>query len=166
MGSDDWSRKERYDKMLLNIVIASVIILVTTGIHAGGMQLALNSARNQGGQLKQRLRQSHIYRVGGIVVLMFFVSVVEVLVWAAAYLALNAIQGLERAIYFSMVTFTTLGYGEIVLGEQWRLLASFEAANGIIMFGWTTAIVMAAVQRVYFSKETIAAGEKAQKITD
>ena len=49
-----------------------------------------------------------------------------------------------------MVTFTTLGYGEIVLDEQWPLLASFEAANGIIMFGWTTAIVIAAVQRVYF----------------
>ena len=58
---------------------------------------------------------------------------------------------LEKTLYFSMVTFTTLGYGEIVLGEQWRLLASFEAANGIIIFGWTTAIVVAAVQRVYAS---------------
>jgi hypothetical protein len=39
-----------------------------------------------------------------------------------------------------------------VLDDQWRLLASFEAANGIIMFGWTTAIVLAAVQRIYFNK--------------
>ena len=43
-----------------------------------------------------------------------------------------------------------LGYGEIVLDERWRLLASFEAANGIIMFGWTTAVVVAVVHRVYF----------------
>jgi hypothetical protein len=54
-----------------------------------------------------------------------------------------------------MVTFTTLGYGDVVLDQQWRLLASFEAANGIIMFGWTTAIVMAVVHHVYFSKEPV-----------
>jgi hypothetical protein len=52
-----------------------------------------------------------------------------------------------------MVTFTTLGYGDIVLDERWRLLASFEAATGIIMFGWTTAIVLAAVQSTYFGKK-------------
>lgn len=84
---------------------------------------------------------------------MFLVSLAEVSAWAAAYLALNAIQGFERALYFSMVTFTTLGYGDIVLDERWHLLASFEAANGIIMFGWSTAIVIAAVQRIYSGEE-------------
>ena len=50
-----------------------------------------------------------------------------------------------------MVTFTTLGYGDITLSQQWRLLSSFEAATGIIMFGWTTALVITTVQRVFFS---------------
>jgi hypothetical protein len=94
----------------------------------------------------------HLYSVAGVVLLMFLVSIIEVLVWSVTYLWLGAIDGLEQATYFSMVTFTTLGYGEIVLDEQWRLLASFEAANGIIMFGWTTAIVLATVQRIYFNK--------------
>jgi hypothetical protein len=48
-----------------------------------------------------------------------------------------------------MVTFTTLGYGDVTLGESWRLLGSFEAANGTIMFGWTTALIVAVVHRVY-----------------
>ncbi|MHC5158644.1 MAG: potassium channel family protein, partial [Planctomycetota bacterium] len=87
------------------------------------------------------------------VLLMFLASLIEVLVWAFVYLWLNAIEGVEQAFYFSMVTFTTLGYGDVVLQERWRLLASFEAANGIILFGWTTAIVMAVVHRVYFQKE-------------
>jgi len=52
-----------------------------------------------------------------------------------------------------MVTFTTLGYGDILLDEQWRLLASFEAANGILMFGWSTAIVMAVVHRIYIAEK-------------
>ena len=92
--------------------------------------------------------------VSGVVILMFLASVLEVLVWALTYLALNAIEGFERALYFSMVTYTTLGYGDVVLIERWRLLSSFEAANGIIMFGWTTAIVIAAVQRIYFKEKS------------
>jgi hypothetical protein len=137
--------------MLLNIVIAALMMVATTGIHTGGMKLAINKIQKPGRPWRQRLRRMHVFLIGEIVLVMFYVSLVEVLLWAAVYLALNAIQGFERALYFSMVTFTTLGYGEIVLGERWRLLASFEAANGIIMFGWTTAIVMGAIHHVYFS---------------
>ena len=139
--------------MLFNIFIAAALIVATTVIHAGGMILAMRLMRSRDRHL-ERLRQMRIYRVSGIVLLMFHVSLLEVLLWAATYHLLNALEGFEPAFYFSMVTFTTLGYGEIVLGEQWRLLASFEAANGIIMFGWTTAIILAAVQRIYFSEES------------
>lgn len=135
--------------MLLNTLIAAILMVVTTAIHAGGMVLAMHTVHSEEHWLK-RLLQTKVQKVGGIVLLMFLASLLEVLVWAVTFLALNAIEGFERALYFSMVTFTTLGYGEIVLDEQWRLLASFAAANGIIMFGWTTAIVLAVVQRVYF----------------
>jgi hypothetical protein len=136
--------------MLLNIGIAAFMMVVTTAIHAVGMVLALHAIQKYEGESSKHPRLSRIYRVSGIILLMFLASIMEVLVWASTFLALNAIQGLEKALYFSMVTFTTLGYGEIVLNEQWRLLASFEAANGIIMFGWSTAIVIAVVQNVYF----------------
>ncbi len=140
--------------MLLNILIGSFLIILTTCIHAGGMIVAINTMRSEKGFLKQRLHlKRQFYSVGTIVLIMFFVSLIEVLVWAITYLLLNTIDGFEQALYFSMVTFTTLGYGDVTLEEQWRLLASFEAANGIIMFGWTTAIVMAAVHHTYFSKE-------------
>ncbi len=139
--------------MLLNIGIAVFMLVVTTAIHAVGMMLALHAIQKYEGESSKHPRLSRIYRVSGIILLMFLASIMEVLVWASTFLALNAIQGLEKALYFSMVTFTTLGYGEIVLDEQWRLLASFEAANGIIMFGWSTAIVIAVVQRVYFGVE-------------
>ena len=140
--------------MLINIVIGSFLIVLTTGIHAGGMVLAIKTIQSEKGFLKQRLHlKRRFYSVGAIVLIMFFVSLVEVLIWAITYLLLNAIDVFEQALYFSMVTFTTLGYGDVVLEEQWRLLASFEAANGIIMFGWTTAIVMAAVHHTYFTKQ-------------
>lgn len=139
--------------MLLNIAIAAFMMVATTGIHAGGMILAMHAFRPEEVRWKQRLHRTRIYRVVVTVLLMFLVSLAEALAWAIPYLAFDAIQGFEKAVYFSMVTFTTLGYGDVLLDEHWRLLASFEAANGIIMFGWTTAIVMAAIRHVYFSKE-------------
>jgi voltage-gated potassium channel Kch len=66
------------------------------------------------------------------------------------YIFIGAFQSFEQALYFSIVTFTTLGYGDITLESNWRLLASFEAASGIIIFGWSTAIIVAVVQRLYF----------------
>jgi hypothetical protein len=81
---------------------------------------------------------------------MFFAAaLIEVGLWAGAYLAIGAIEGVETSVYYSMVTFTTLGYGDVVLSGRWRLLSSLEAANGIIMFGWTTAVVMAVAQRSF-----------------
>jgi hypothetical protein len=80
---------------------------------------------------------------------LFVATILEVWAWAALYLLIDAAQSIEEAAYFSTVTFTTLGYGDITLDEQWRLLSSFEGANGLLMFGWSTALIFAAVQRVY-----------------
>jgi len=60
---------------------------------------------------------------------------------------------MEPALYFSMVTYTTLGSGDVTLEDQWRLLGSFEAANGIVMFGWTTALIVAAVHKLYLPRQ-------------
>ena len=136
--------------MVLNICIAAFMLAVTTAIHAAAMMLSLQAIKREEVHATKPL--TRIFRVSGIVILMFLAAFLEVLVWALTYLTLEAIQGIEKAIYFSMVTYTTLGYGEIVLGEQWRLLASFEAANGILLFGWSTAVVLVAVQRIYFGE--------------
>jgi hypothetical protein len=83
-----------------------------------------------------------------VVLLMSVAALLEAGVWAATYLMAGAIPDLETALYFSIVTFTTLGYGDITLDTGWRLLASFQAANGTIMFGWTTALVMTVIHRI------------------
>jgi voltage-gated potassium channel Kch len=67
--------------------------------------------------------------------------------------ASGALPSFEEALYFSTVTFTTVGYGDIILGREWRQLATFEAANGWIIFGWATALIMTVIQRLYFPFE-------------
>jgi voltage-gated potassium channel Kch len=83
-----------------------------------------------------------------VVLLMFVAALLESGIWAAVYMKVGAISDLETALYFSIVTFTTLGYGDVTLDTSWRLLASLQAANGTIMFGWTTALVMAVIRRM------------------
>ena len=83
---------------------------------------------------------------------MFVAIVLEVWIWALLYLhnpLITALPDLETAFYFSMVTFTTLGYGDVVLTGEWRSLASIQAANGVIIFGWTTAVIFYFIQKIY-----------------
>ena len=85
------------------------------------------------------------------VVVWFFLSIcVQCWAWAMAFIWLDALEGLEQALYFATVTFTTVGYGDVVLTPEWRLLGAFTAANGTIVIGWTTALVFVAVQRLFF----------------
>lgn len=72
---------------------------------------------------------------------------VEVWLWAAVYLAIGVSETFEAALYFSTTTFSTLGYGDMVLGEQWRLLGSLEGINGFLLIGWSTAYLVAASTR-------------------
>jgi len=119
--------------ILLQVVIGSVIMVVTAVIHAAGQSVGLRwlfKAHAMRLQTISILTRSLI--VGALVLVMFLATLIEATVWAATYLALGAISEFEKALYFSTVTYTTLGYGDVVLESQWRLLSSFEAANGVI----------------------------------
>ena len=131
--------------MFINISLACTLMAGTTVIHALGMMLVFWFFSRPIGHMPL----PRIFGISGVVLLMFVVTVVEVMLWALVYVGLNTIETFERALYFSMVTYTTLGYGDIVLEQKYHLLSSFEAANGIIMFGWTTSIVIASVQKLY-----------------
>ena len=73
-------------------------------------------------------------------------NIVQVAFWAGLYRALGAIDDFETAMYFSGVTFTSLGYGDVVLKGRVRALAPLQAANGLMMYGITTALFFALVQ--------------------
>ncbi len=75
------------------------------------------------------------------------------LVWAFCYYIIPETAGqfssFSEAVYFSMVTFTTLGYGDISLTSDWRLLSGLEAINGIMLIGWSTAMMFSLIQNIY-----------------
>jgi hypothetical protein len=73
--------------------------------------------------------------------------------WAGVFLILGVFQSLEPALYFSIVTFTTLGYGDITLNPDWRILASFAAVDGLIIFGLNTAFLVEFTSRLRSTQE-------------
>jgi len=135
--------------ILHHLLIGFGMIAVTVIIHASFMAGALSAERFFDLVARQR---SGLRKAGAIVIVViwFFLSIcVQCWAWAGFFRAVGAFGTLEEALYFATVTFTTLGYGDIVLGPDWRLLGAFAAANGTIIIGWTTALVFLAVQRVY-----------------
>ncbi|SMX25087.1 ion channel [Boseongicola aestuarii] len=71
-----------------------------------------------------------------------FMMTVSVWVWAVSLFWLDIFITLEASVYFALVAFTTLGFGDILLPQEWRLLGGLAAANGLLMFGLLTAILV------------------------
>ena len=126
------------------VAIAAHALFMAAGHHFG----AWRSARHGVG--KSVLSKAVIVAV--VVAWQFIAVVTEVTIWAWLYLKhplITALPDLETALYFSMATFTTVGYGDVVLEGSWRMLASLQAANGMIIFGWSTALIFYYIQRIY-----------------
>jgi len=79
---------------------------------------------------------------------MVLIHLIEVTLWALFYVWKDAMPDLPSALYFSAVTYTTTGYGDLVLPSNWRLVGAVEALTGILMCGWSTGFFFAVVSRM------------------
>lgn len=77
------------------------------------------------------------------------IHTVEAWGWAAIYYALGEFTEFERSLYFSVVTATTLGYGDITLSDRWQLLSTFEAMGGLLLFGASTAFLLGVMRHLF-----------------
>jgi hypothetical protein len=132
--------------MLNEIIVGAALVAITAIVQAVFMLSgfrALQALRTH----ERRFSHHHATLIIVLFVLfMFLAMVVEMSIWAAVYYGVGAIEGFEDALYISVGSFTTIGYGDVAVAPEWRLLVAFEGANGMIIFGWATALVIAAVQ--------------------
>jgi hypothetical protein len=135
--------------MLTQLSIGAALIVATVIVHAVCLELILKAVVAVRMDIAVRWRAVTF----ALVILAVFVAhVIEIWIWAGFYYfktSISEILTLEAAMYFSTASFTTVGFGDLVLSEDWRLLSSFEATNGMILFGWSTAFIFAVVRRVY-----------------
>ena len=124
-------------------------------IHAGGVTWALRRLRRSPLQTRGFWLDTWLFVLvaAWIVLLHLF----EVCVWAVFFFWRGAIADLPSALYFSAVTYSTTGYGDIILPQDWRLAGGVEALTGILMCGWSTGFFVSVVSKLYEAK-TRAAG--------
>ncbi|QMU62239.1 MAG: hypothetical protein GKR92_11260 [Gammaproteobacteria bacterium] len=87
--------------------------------------------------------------LGFAVFMIIGIHTVEAWAWAFIYLKLGEFKELSKALYFSVVTCTALGYGDITLSERWQLLSTFEAMGGLLLFGASTAFLIGFMQVLF-----------------
>ena len=143
--------------MLKLALIGAVLIAITVAIHATGTTLWFRWFRDhlldENRQLDSRRM---LYALTMTAIVLIFLHALEIIVWASAYKAIvpsGELADFEAAVYFSFVTLTTLGYGDITLTEGYRLLSGIQALNGILLVGWSTALMFAVVQLAWREDE-------------
>lgn len=143
-------RTEATSALLLSqFVLALVMILVCALIHILLTVIIIKGYHNdrlRRWMISSTLRQVMVIALAALIT--FVAMALQILAWAVLYLQLGALSSLEKALYFSSVSFTSLGYGDVTLQAHYRLLGSFEALVGILMAGWSTALLVAVSQKV------------------
>ena len=140
----------------LVLAIGFGMIALTIFINVTGIVLWLNLLARHLESLEQTNKDPNLFRaILSTSIVLVSIHVLQAFTWALLYLVLPGHSGLAKmtdAFYFSMITITTLGYGDITLNEQWRLLSGLESMIGIIVFGMSTAMMYAVVQKCWMVK--------------
>ncbi|QRM31604.1 potassium channel family protein [Microvirga sp. VF16] len=127
--------------MLRQLLMGGSISLCNIAIHAIVMAMVVSAARRT---LKWEHRRSQGWLAAVMVTtvgILMVAHVAEVIAWSLAYAILDVAPVGADVLYFAFVNYTTLGYGDVVPVERWRLLGPMAAMNGVLLFGWSTAVI-------------------------
>ena len=134
--------------MILNLVVGTIAISLTVLIHTFGLIAVTHTMARLVALFRMHGRRSRVIAMITVVMGLFAVMTAEVWLWAGLYCLLGILGDFETALYFSTITFSTVGYGDVVPAHGWRVLAALEGINGFLLIGWSTAYLIAAGTRV------------------
>ena len=127
--------------MAIQIVVGSLVSLINIMVHALITVAAIGIARSAGLRMSSWPKLDLIAVMGGTAAVLMAAHIFEVLVWSVVYWALGVVPDNAGLVYFAFVNYTTLGYGDVTPLAKWRLLGPMTAMNGVLMFGWSTALI-------------------------
>jgi hypothetical protein len=134
--------------MLSKLFIAWCLLALCVTIHAIGLTAAFRWMRRRSATIEERFWPAAwmlICTAGWTILMHLF----QIAIWAFFYAWKYAMPDLSSALYFSPVTYTTTGYGDLVLPKQWRLVGGVEALTGILMCGLSTRLFFAVFAKVF-----------------
>jgi hypothetical protein len=127
--------------MLRQILFGAGVSLTNIAVHAAAMALVIGAARATAARWPSTATAHLIAVMIATAAVLMVAHTCEIAIWAGAYALVDATpEGADR-MYFAFVNYTTLGYGDVLPAPRWRLLGPMTAMNGVLLFGWSTAVI-------------------------
>jgi hypothetical protein len=134
--------------MLRQFLVGGGTSLVNIAIHALVMTMVVRVAKTAS---VRKIAHPSLFLIAVMiptVSVLMVTHTLEVIVWSLAYSVVDAAPAGADLVYFAFVNYATLGYGDIVPVERWRLLGPITAMNGVLLFGWSTAVIFEVLRKV------------------
>lgn len=137
--------------MLINLILGCATVFVSMGLQVIAVVLMVRYLiRLMNDPKREKITLGFDTRVISMVLLILFVGhLFQIAVWALLFMYLGEFSDFMTAFYHSAVNFASLGYGDIVMSEKWRLLGALEASNGVLMFGLSAGTLLAIMTNVF-----------------
>ena len=135
--------------MFREILVAFALVSINIAIHATGMAELFSWLTRKQPKIERKFGAvDNIFLFIKIFAIILSLHLVQICIWAGFYTIWEIVKDFESAVYFSIVTYATIGYGDVVLPVQWRLLGAIEGVTGVLMFGWSTGVIFAVASRL------------------
>ncbi|MGB3280166.1 MAG: ion channel [Pseudorhodobacter sp.] len=135
--------------MFLQIAIGTGLMMLSIAVGGAGiLVMEMGFARSRFWLIREPHRPKLLLVMLGVSFVVLGIITAGVWIWALAFYGLGIFLTLEASVYFSLVSYTTLGFGDILLPQEWRLLSGMAAANGLLNFGLLTALLVEALRHV------------------
>lgn len=137
--------------MLINLLLGSVTVFISMGIQTFAVVMMLRYLLST---MNSKLNDTpnfrfDTYAISMVLLMLFAGHLLQIAIWAGLFMYLDEFSVFETAFYHSTVNFASLGYGDIVMSEKWRLLGALEASNGVLMFGLSAGTLLAVMTNLF-----------------
>jgi len=136
--------------MIIPLLLGCATVFVTMSVQIAALvymlQHLIDILSKSKDQVFSKGRTTYVISI--VMMTLFVGHILQVAIWAGLFMQLGEFDVFKTAFYHSMVNFASLGYGDIVMSEKWRLLGAIEASTGVLMFGVSAGVMLAVMNRI------------------
>lgn len=138
--------------MVLSLFLVLILTLLSIAIHFAGLFLLLHFLRRNAVHIAGTRTKKTFIRQGVLMIAtalgVFVIHWIEIWMYALGFVAVGALDDIKTALYFSASSYSTIGFGDVVLSPDWRLFSAFEGVTGLVLIGWSSAFLLSVTSRL------------------